>query len=140
MIRYTDSLDDIDASMLTGFFEGWKDPPSPDTHAQILRASAHVVLAIDDDAGQVAGFINAVSDGILSAYIPLLEVRPEYRGRGIGGRLVDRMLEKLQHLYMVDLVCDEPMLGFYEARGMTRANAAIVRNWDRQSGSSDPAN
>ena len=35
-----------------------------------------------DDAGRVVGFVTAISDGVLSAYIPLLEVLPEYQGAG----------------------------------------------------------
>ena len=41
---------------------------------------------------------------VLSVHVPLLEALPEYRGRGIGSELVRRMLEKLDDLYMVDLL------------------------------------
>jgi len=133
MIRFTDTLTGISEAMLEGFFEGWPDPPSPATHLRILRSSAHVVLAVDDQAGRVVGFINAISDGIMCAYIPLLEVLPEYRGRGIGSELTERMLRRLGDLYMVDLMCDPSVLGFYETRGMKPAQGAVVRNFDRQS-------
>lgn len=52
-----------------------------------------MVLAVED--GQVVGFVNAISDGGLTAYIPLLEVRREWRGRGIASQLVNRLLEQL---------------------------------------------
>ena len=35
-------------------------------------------------SAQVVGFVTATSDGVLSAYIPFLEVVPAYRSRGIG--------------------------------------------------------
>ena len=93
MIRYTTSLDGIDAADLAGFWVGWPDPPSPSVHRRILRGSAAVVLAVDDEAGgRVVGFITAISDGVLAATIPLLEVVPAYQGRGIGTGLVRRML------------------------------------------------
>ena len=83
-IVYTSQLEGIDAAALAGFFDGWPQPPSPETHLTILRGSGHVELAIDPSAGRVVGFVNAVGDGFFAASIPLLEVLPAYRGRGIG--------------------------------------------------------
>jgi len=79
-IRYTDNLDGISPRMLVGFFEGWRQPPSPARHPRILRGSRHVVLAVDDARGRVAGFVNAITDGCNSAFIPLLEVVPMSTG------------------------------------------------------------
>jgi len=85
MIRYVYTSEGITPEQLQEFFEGWPDPPSPETHLRLLTNSDEVVLAVDDDSGAVVGFITAISDRVLSAYIPFLEVLPEYRGRGIGG-------------------------------------------------------
>jgi hypothetical protein len=30
--------------------------------------------------------------------------------------------------YMIDLICDEELLGFYESLGMNRYTGAIIRN------------
>jgi hypothetical protein len=48
----------------------------------LLAGSDHVVLAIDKASGDVVGFITALSDGVLCAYISFLEVVPGYRQRG----------------------------------------------------------
>lgn len=80
------------------------------------------------------GFITAISDGVLTAYIPLLEVLPEYQGIGIGKELVTKMLAQLDHLYMTDVVCDKEIVSFYEKLGLEPASAAIRRNYSRQSG------
>lgn len=136
MIRYTDSLTNISEDMLGGFFDGWPNPLSPSTHLRILQNSAHVILAIDDAADKVVGFINALSDGVLFAYIPLLEVLPSYQGRDIGKQLVVRMLAMLQDLYAIDLLCDQQMQAFYNACGMSPASGMMVRNYASQSGRS----
>ena len=80
------------------------------------------------------GFINAISDGVLSAYIPLLEVIEAYQGQGIGIELLHRMTHSLQHLYMIDLMCDEDLQPFYEKAGMNRATGMVLRNYAAQSG------
>ena len=134
MIDYRESVDGITASQLEGFFVGWPNPPSPATHLRILRQSAHRIVALDSETGQVVGFITAISDGILSAYIPLLEVLPAYQGQGIGRELVQRMLRKLERLYMVDLVCLESLQPFYQKFGLQPASAMVIRNFDRQCG------
>ncbi len=134
MIRYLNAADGIRPDQLEGFFEGWPSPPTPETHLIIMQGSYRAVLALDEDSDAVVGFITAVSDGVLAAYIPLLEVLPSYRRRGIGRELVTRMQQELGDLYMVDLVCDEALEPFYTSLGMKPARAMTVRRFDRQSG------
>ena len=132
MIEYRATTDGITAAHLAGFFEGWPDPPSPDTHLRILHGSSEVVVAWSGD--RVVGFIPAIADGALAAYVPLLEVLPAYRGRGIGRELVGRMVDRLDGYYMIDLVCDDDVVPFYEAIGWKRIAGMALRNHDRQSG------
>lgn len=137
MIIYSDSTESVGADQLNGgFFRGWPDPPAAETHLRILRGSSHVWLAIDDETegGSVVGFITAISDGVLAAYIPLLEVLPAYEERGIGSELTRRMLTTLSGLYMVDLLCDVDVQPFYERLGMRRATGMMSRNYAAQSG------
>lgn len=127
LVRYSMSVRDIDAGALEGgFFEGWPSAPSPDKHLLLLRRSTHVALALD--AGRVVGFANVLSDGVLSAYIPLLEVLPGYRRQGIGSELIRRLLAAVDGLYTVDVICDEAVLPFYERLGFHRAVGAVTRN------------
>jgi len=136
MISYTDSLARISAGKLRGFFVGWPNPPLPETHLKLLRNSEQVVLALDEETGNAVGFITAISDGVLSAYIPLLEVLPAYRGKGIGQELIRRMLAKLSGLYLVDLICDPEAQPFYERLGMKKAAGMMLRNYENQAGES----
>jgi ribosomal protein S18 acetylase RimI-like enzyme len=135
MISYLDSAEGITSDQLDGFFVGWPDPPSPATHAKLLVSSDYIVLAVDDETGNVVGFITAISDGVLAVFIPLLEVLPAYRGRGIGSELVRRMLDKLSAYYAVDLACDLELQSFYDRFGMKPSTGMYTRNYERQSGS-----
>ena len=112
-VVYTTDVNGVTTADLEGFFAEWPERPSPERHLEILRGSDHVVLAREGESGRVLGFVTAISDGVLSAFIPLLEVLPDRRGEGIGSELVRRMLAELEHFYMVDLVCDPQLEGFY---------------------------
>jgi ribosomal protein S18 acetylase RimI-like enzyme len=138
MISYIDSVEGVSPAQLRGFFTdwGWPNPPSPETHLDILRRSDHVVLAMDTEEQRVAGYINALSDGVLTAYIPLLEVLKPYQGRGIGTELVRRMMGQLESLYMVDLTTEPALEPFYRRFGMQRAFGMVIRRIERQSGAS----
>ena len=127
MIGYTDSLAGIEHEHLEGFFVGWPHPPSPETHLRLLSGSDHVVLALDGETGQVIGFVTALTDGVLSSFIPLLEVLPAYRGKGIGQALMSRMLDQLGHLPNVDLLCDPDVAPFYERFGMKPVGGMVLR-------------
>ena len=129
---YYQALDELE--LADGFFEGWPQHPDKNTHRKILKNSFKSIVAIDNERNQIVGFITIISDGILSAYIPLLEVIPAYRKQGIGSRLLAIALKELDDLYMVDLVCDEERVSFYEKQGMIRWTAMLWRNYKGQAG------
>ena len=112
-VVYTSDLAGIGADDLEGFFVDWPTRPTPERHLEILRGSDYVVLAREGKAGRVVGFVTAISDGVISAFIPLLEVVPERQGQGIGTELVRRLLAELEGFYMVDLMCDPELETFY---------------------------
>ena len=131
-VGYTTSVEGFTVSSVGGgFFQGWRSPPSPQEHLDLLQNSTHVVVAIDGAA--VVGFATAVSDGVLSAYIPLLEVLPAYRRRGVGTELIRRLLATIGPLYMVDAMCDPALLPLYERLGFSRRSGAGMRNYDWRS-------
>jgi ribosomal protein S18 acetylase RimI-like enzyme len=128
MIRYQQGAEAIDSGMLNGFFVGWGRPVTTERHLQILIGSSIAILAIDDQRRQVVGFITAITDGSFAAYIPLLEVLPEYQGQGIGTELVRKVLDQLEGFYMIDVVCDKDVQPFYDRFGMQPWTAMIFRN------------
>ena len=99
-----------------------------------MKNSNHEILAINDQSNKVAGFITAISDWVLTAYIPLLEVLPEIQNQGIGQELVSRILNELKEMYMIDICCDDDLVPFYEKFGMSKSNGMLLRNYNRQSG------
>lgn len=114
-----------------GFFDMWYNKPDKEKHYKILENSYCSVVAIDTEIEKIVGFITVISDGVLSAYIPLLEVIPKYRNRGIGTELFKKAVEKTKDLYMVDLCCDDDVLKFYEKFEMYKSNSMLIRNYDK---------
>jgi GNAT superfamily N-acetyltransferase len=125
-MEYRTSIEGVEAGDLAGFFEGWPSPPSSERHLELLRGSSHVVVA--EKEGRIIGFVTAISDGVLAAYIPLLEVRREWRGKGVGSELVRRIIAALDGFYMIDVVCDPDLIPFYERFGLVPLTGMGRRN------------
>jgi len=106
------SADGIRAADLDGFFVGWPNPPSAERLLEILQATA-------------------ITDRCFAAYIPLVEVLPAHQERGLGSQMVRALLDRLSSCYMIDLVCDDDVVPFYERLGGTRLAAMAWRNFDR---------
>jgi ribosomal protein S18 acetylase RimI-like enzyme len=126
-MEYIDHIDRITAGQLNGFFVGWKASLTPERHHELLRGSTHFIVAMD--GSKAVGFITALSDGVNSSFIPLLEVLPEYQKRGIGAELVKRMLVKLDEITNVDLTCDPDVQPFYERFNMMRSSGMVLRKY-----------
>jgi GNAT superfamily N-acetyltransferase len=128
---YSDDLD----LRVTDFFEGWPTPPTEAVFHDAMRGSYAAEFAMVE--GRVIGFVNAISDGVATAFIPWLEVVPEYRGKGVGGALVRRVLDRLGHLYSVDLVCDPPLVPYYQRFGLAPIQGMGLRTPSNLAGWTD---
>jgi len=128
MIEYRTNLDGILPDNLKGFFVGWRNPLSCSQLHTLLRSSSHFVLAYDTETHRVVGLVNALSDGINFAFVPMLEVLPDYQRRGIGSELMRRILRLLNHISCIDLTCDPSVQGFYRRFGMVESHGMVIRN------------
>jgi GNAT superfamily N-acetyltransferase len=126
-LELSTGVEGLTTDQLEGFFEGWPARPSSESLLRILQGSYRVVLA-RDPSGRVVGMATSISDGVLSAFIPILEILPEYRNRGTGTALMSRMLDELRGVYAIDLTCDEEVAPFYGRLGMTRTVGMSLRD------------
>ena len=130
-ISYSESLDTLTDRELDGFLAHWDFSPPPGTLLKMLKGSSLVILARDDKKLVVCGYVAALSDQVSCGYISALEVRPEYRGCGIGTTLLLRITDRL-HVYGTYLSCAPSMIPFYESvgfrqvSGMTKRNAKLI--------------
>lgn len=127
MIRYEkDNPPPI--KMLAGFFRGWSAPPTPEILTKLLNGSYLVLTAHDGD--ELAGFLTAVSDGAMHAFVTLLEVRESHKGRGIGSELLKLAKEHYYGFYDIALTTDPDTGPFYEKNGFSKIFAMHLRDFD----------
>ena len=132
-MEYTEDLSRLAPENLRGFYADWpaNSHPTPEAHLEILRRSYRAWVALEGE--KCVGFINAISDGIFYAFIPQIEILPEYQRKGIGKELMKRMLASLDRMYAVDLICDEDKAPFYDSLSFTRRVGMVRRNYQNQS-------
>jgi GNAT superfamily N-acetyltransferase len=70
---------------------------------------------------ELVGLGNSLSDGHLVVYYPHLLVLPAYQGRGVGGKIMERMKLKYQGFHQHILVADGRAVEFYRKHGFERA-------------------
>ena len=127
MITYSTSLHGLSTTDLEGFLAHWDFTPPQGTLLAMLKGSTAVILARDEQSSTICGYVAALSDGVVCAYISAVEVRPAYRKRGVGTALLTQMSEQLG-VYGTYLSCAPAMIPFYESIGFKRVAGMTKRN------------
>lgn len=100
----------------------WSSGHFPDKLAAAMKNFETVYSAWDGD--KLVGMICAMDDGVMTAYVHYLLVRPEYQGMGIGKELVEKVKETYSEYLRIVVVAYNEELGFYEARGFKKAETS----------------
>jgi GNAT superfamily N-acetyltransferase len=112
--------DDFDGSVkeedLEGLLSHWDFKPSPGTLLKMLQGSSVAIVAREPGSPRICGYVAALTDYSVCAYISALEVRLEYRKRGIGTALLNRVTERLD-VHGTYLSCAPAVIPFYESAG-----------------------
>ena len=93
----------------------WSSGNYPDKLVIAMRNSGSVFSAYDDK--KLVGLANVLDDGIMTAYIHYLLIRPEYQHVGIGAKLIQMVKEKYQYFLRIGLIAYEKETGFYKHCG-----------------------
>ena len=76
------------------------------------------------DGNKLVGMICAIDDGIMTAYIHYLLVRPDYQNMGIGKKLVLKVTDIYKDYLRIVVVGYDEEIGFYENCGFEKADDA----------------
>lgn len=100
---------------------GWGAITADEAYLALVGSQFGVVARHE---GRIIGFGRVVGDGALNVYVQDLIVDPGWRGRGVGGRILAALIERIEGSHgpgaMIGLFAAEGREGFYEAHGFTR--------------------
>jgi ribosomal protein S18 acetylase RimI-like enzyme len=112
---------------LNTFFQNWKSPPSTETRSKLLTGSDLVITAREN--GRLVGFLTAISDGAMHAFITLVEVLESHQRKGIGRRLMELAISNFKGYYDIVLITDPDKGEFYKKSGFKEIYGMHIRDF-----------
>jgi GNAT superfamily N-acetyltransferase len=103
---------------------GWSRLADEEELREVLEAGPAVGAW---DGQRLVGFVRALSDGHLAAYVEDVMVRQDYRRGGVGERLMVRLLTEIKHSANVSLYCRRPVARFYERNGFRATSYVLMQ-------------
>lgn len=98
--------------------EGWSEYTDDVERTHRALSSPGVTTLVANAGGCVVGAIQVQSDGVIQAHLSMLLIDPEWRGRGLGSRLLRDALERAGGLHLDIRTRTE---GYYERLGASRS-------------------
>ena len=100
---------------------GLSDAPA-EVHKKAFQGSGLVAILLDED--RIIGVARALTDGISQGAIYNVALRDEYQGRGLGRKLIESLLERMQGQNVILYTHPQTVL-MYEKFGFRRAKSAM---------------
>ena len=125
-VHITEQIPALDETLALYESVGWSAYTRDPATLEAAIKGSHRVFVARAPGGKLAGLARAISDGHTIAYLQDILVDPEHHRQGIGGALLDRVLQEYEHVrQLVLLTDDEPsQRALYESRGLTELRDA----------------
>lgn len=93
----------------------WKDSYDTTEISQLIKGSFVFAIAIDKRNGNAIGMGRAISDGISDAYIQDVVIQPSYRGKNVGKKIVQVLVNYCisKGIQWIGLVAEPGSKNFY---------------------------
>ena len=121
-IKFVDSWPEDEIVSLYRAGDWWKDSYDKARLKDLIRGSFAFAVVIDKKLGKTIGMGRILSDGISDAYIQDLIILPEYRKKGIGKKLVEKLIEYChsRNIKWIALISEPNQDGFYTKLGFKK--------------------
>ena len=97
---------------------GWESAKEPQTLVLAFLFSSNVISCWHDD--KLVGIIRSMDDGYWSANIDCLVVHKDYRGKGIGSKLLEVLLDQIKQIKYINVAPDNrKQIKFYKKAGFS---------------------
>lgn len=117
---------DVDIQALARLRERCAFAAKPAELLTAMIAGSRWIAHANDPAGRLVGFARAISDGVATAYLSTVMVDPDYRRRGIGRAMIERLVHGRDGIKFV-LHTRKDATAFYAAIGFVPASDMMVR-------------
>lgn len=95
---------------------GWVSGQYPKRLYKALLNSSTVITGWDGE--RLVGLVRLLDDSELVAYMHYVLVHPLYQGKGIAGKMIERVKEKYKDYLYIEIMPEERKnVGFYEKHG-----------------------
>ena len=98
----------------------WSSGNYPEKLVTAMKNYKTVFSAWDDD--DLVGLVCAMDDGIMTAYIHYLLLKPSHQKKGIGKLLINKMTEYYKDYLRIIVISYDTEIGFYEHCGFKRSD------------------
>lgn len=102
----------------------WRRVHDPERFRLLMDQTDRAVLAVED--GRIVGFGRALCDGVSNGYLSMVAVAVDCRGRGIGRKLVARLMGTDPHITWV-VRAGRRSAGFWAKLGFQTSQIAMER-------------
>ncbi len=93
----------------------WSSGNYPEKLEAAMRGFGSVFSAWDGET--LVGLVAVMDDGVMTAYVHYMLVRPEYQGKGVGAALMEKVRAHYAGYLRVVLIAYDAEAGFYERCG-----------------------
>ena len=121
-IRIVDNWSDDDVVKLYKSAGWWKKSYDSSGIEKLIKGSFAFAVAINTSQKKAIGMGRIISDGVSDAYIQDLVVLPEYRGKGIGKRILKALIDicLLKKMLWIGIISEPGQDDFYSSSGFKK--------------------
>ena len=133
-IKIVDSWPEEDIVGLYKSAGWWKPYYNIKGIPSLIEGSFAFVVVIDKKTGHAIGMGRVISDGVSDAYIQDLVILKKYRGKGLGKKLLQFLLDfcRSKKLLWVGLIAEPEQDGFYTNLGFKTMKRYIPMKFEKE--------